>query len=216
MAAESKVRFHMRESKPKGVSCSFRFPNISDTAEIKLDLFLWTHNCKSSLKSPRVLTSPGQFMSAIRFCRRFCVQLGLSWPGTGWGLLAQWLGQALLSSLFIASDPAGRLDFHCVWLLRINHVLIVPFQCPRLIKAWWVIHSQDALFCTLALVFLKEQGDSNKIWNPHKWFSKTKWVNVQLTWVLTIPGVGWASTLLFISEIHGQPTSAFDFNRQQA
>lgn len=206
----------MRESKPKGFSCSFRFPNIPDTAEINLDLFWWNHNCKKSLKSPGALSSPGQFISPIRFCRRFCVQLGSAWPGTGWGLLAQWLIQALLSPFSAASDPAGISDFHCVRLLRINHALIVPFQCPRLIKVQWVIRSQDALFCTLTLVFLKDQGDSNKTWNPHEWFSKAKWVNVMLTWVLTVSGAGWAFTLLFISEIHGQPTSTYDFNRQQA
>lgn len=44
--------------------------------------------------------------------------------------------------LFLAaSDPAGISDFHCEWLLRINHVFTLPFPHPGLIKVQQVIHS---------------------------------------------------------------------------
>lgn len=44
--------------------------------------------------------------------------------------------------LFLAaSDPAGISDFHCEWLLRINHVFTLQFPHPGLIKVQQVIHS---------------------------------------------------------------------------
>lgn len=155
--------------------------------------------------------------------------------------------------LFLAaSDPAGISDFHCEWLLRINHVFTLPFPHPGLIKVQQVIHSQASKpcntlrewnipaahahyfptewwfpypplriccllsrhspftaaittctevhkpqrgrshaegsmwfqtllkqFCSLLHIYIyfsERLKDSNRMWNPHQWISKTKWV----------------------------------------
>lgn len=57
--------------------------------------------------------------------------------------------------------------------------------------------SKPLLFSTSIFIFLNRWGDSNKMQNPHKWFSKINELSsLLLTSGLTISGTGWAFALL--------------------
>lgn len=57
--------------------------------------------------------------------------------------------------------------------------------------------SKTLLFSTSIFIFLNRWGDSNKMQNPHKWFSKINELSaLLLTSGLTISGTGWAFALL--------------------